>query len=280
MSGSAIAQLLEDSDLVRDGFAFRVFSKIKGVQSSFQAGDYIFQKNLTFSELADLLQNGRGKEVKVTIPEGSTIAQIDEILAKKGLIQPGEFTECANFCDLGFRVDSLEGYLFPSTYYVGQSTFSLKRFTSRLYNTFQQQIEPLRQDIASSGRTLNEIVIMASMIEREAATDDEAPAIADVLWKRYDERIHLGVDATTRYELSDWERPLYTEDFEVDSPYNTRRTLGLPPTAISNPGLEAIRAAVHPEANEYYYYLHGRDGKIRFGKTLEDHNRNKEAYLW
>jgi hypothetical protein len=95
------------------------------------------------------------------------------------------------------------------------------------------------------------------------------PQVADVLWKRLDERIHLGVDATTRYELNDWKRPLYTEDFEKDTPYNTRRNYGLPPTAISNPGLPAIKAAIFPEETPYYYYLHDRKGQIHFAKDLD-----------
>ena len=118
------------------------------------------------------------------------------------------------------------------------------------------------------------------MIEREANLDAEMPMIADVLWKRLDEGIHLGVDATTRYELNEWKRPLYTADFQKDSPYNTRKKYGLPPTAISNPGIKAIRAAVYPKKNKYYYYLHDRKGQIHWGKTHDDHVRNKQQYLY
>lgn len=279
---SKISTILENRELVRDGWAFQWFIRWKKLAPKLQAGEYVIQRNLTFSEMAEILQHGKSEEVRITIPEGSTISQIDVLLAKKLLITPGEFIECTNFCDLGFRVSSLEGYLFPSTYFENPKTFTSKKFIQRLYNTFQGQTKSLMGKIQESGRTLNETVIVASMIEREAFGDnlEEKREIADVMWKRLDERIHLGIDATTRYELDEWKRPLYTEDFQSDSPYNTRRNLGLPPTAISNPGLDSLKAAVSPISTEYYYYLHDNTGKVHFGRTLEDHNANKRMYLY
>jgi UPF0755 protein len=279
---STISDILEDRELVRDGWAFQWFVRWKNLASKLQAGEYVIQRNLTFAEIAEVLQHGKSEEVRITIPEGSTITQIDALLAKKLLIEPGEFIECTNFCDLGFRVSSLEGYLFPSTYFENPKTFTSKKFIQRLYNTFQQQMKPFLGNIQESGRTLNETVIVASMIEREAFGDnlEEKQEIADVIWKRLDERIHLGIDATTRYELNEWKRPLYTEDFDSDSPYNTRRKLGLPPTAISNPGLDSLKAAVNPISTEYYYYLHDNTGQVHFGRTLEEHNANKRMYLY
>ena len=274
-----IAEKLEEEELIRDASVFELYSRWNRLSQKYQAGSFVIQKNLTFSEIADVLQHGKGSEIKITIPEGSTVEQIDNILAKKSLIEAGEFIECTNFCNFSFEIDSLEGQLFPSTYFVNPQTFSEKMFISRLYNTFKQQIAPYRTNIAESGRTLNEIVIMASMIERESNIEAEMPQVADVLWKRLDERIHLGVDATTRYELNDWKRPLYTEDFEKESPYNTRRNYGLPPTAISNPGLPALKAAIFPEENPYYYYLHDRKGQIHFAEDLDGHVRNKQLYL-
>ncbi len=276
---SAISEKLEEKGLIRDAFVFRLYSRWNRFSTKYQAGEFVIQKNLTFRELADVLQHGKSSEIRITIPEGSTIAQIDDILAKKSFIEPGELIECANFCNFSFEEDFLEGKLFPSTYFVNPKTFSTKLFISRLYNTFRQQIAPYQSDIIRSGRTLDQIVIMASMIEREANTEDEMPKVAGVLWKRLDERIHLGVDATTRYELNEWKRPLYTEDFEKVTPYNTRKNYGLPPTAISNPGLPAIKAAIYPVETPYYYYLHDRKGEIHFAEDLDGHVKNKQMYL-
>ncbi len=289
---TTISEILYERDLIRDPFVFRLFShcplglgwftSCEKVSNKFQAGDFVIQKNLTFAEISEILQHGKSSEIKVTIPEGSTIKQIDAILSKKSLIEPGEFEECANFCKLSFRSDSVEGYLFPSTYFVNPSTFDEKAFIERLYKNFTLKIADYKHDIAESDRSLNEIVIVASMIEREAFGDSlsEKQKISDVIWKRLDERIHLGIDATTRYEKNDWKNPLYSEDFEKKSPYNTRKNYGLPPTAISNFSVESFVAALLPDSNNYYYYLHDNSGKIHFATNLEGHNENKRLYLY
>ncbi len=275
----SISEVLYDYELIRDAWVFRIFVKKQGLANKLQAGDYVIQKNLTFAEITEILQSAKSEEIRVTIPEGSTIKQIDEILTKKSLIEKGDFEQCTSFCDFGFSASNLEGFIFPSTYFVNPNNFSSKKFIQRLYREFEKQIEPLRKDILESGRTTNEIIIVASMIEREANSDEEMAMISDVIWKRLDSQMYLGIDATTRYELNDWKRPLLTADFQSDSPYNTRRKIGLPPTAISNPGLRAIKAAIHPQKTEYWYYLHDRKGQVHFSKDLEEHNRYKAQYL-
>ena len=276
---NSIVNLLEEKELIQDAFVFKLFVKHQKLAQKLQAGEYIIQRNLTFAEIAQILQKGRSKEMKVTIPEGSTIDQIDDILTRLGLSEAGEFKKCVMQCDFSFEVSSLEGYLFPSTYYVNLANHTNKNFIQRLYRTFQQQLGDMKKDIPAN-RTLEEIVIVASMIEREANVVSEMADISDVIWKRLDKPMVLGIDATTRYEKNDWKNPLYTADFEVNSPYNTRKRQGLPPTAISNPGIEALRAAIYPSSNPYYYYLHDRNGVVHFGKTLEEHNANKRQYLW
>lgn len=274
-----IAGILKTKGLIRDEFVFRVFSKWNNVSEKFQSGEFIIQKDLKMAEISEILQHGKSTEMKVTIPEGSTIAQIDSILAKKSLIESGEFENCANFCDFSFQLDSVEGFLFPSTYFVNPKTFSVKQFIERLHTNFNIKIAPFRSEISNSSRTLSELVIAASMIEREANLKSEMPKIAGVIWKRLDEGIALGIDATTRYELNEWKRPLYTEDFENTSPYNTRKNRGLPPTAISNFSVEAFAAALRPEKNDYYYYLHDQNGTVHFATDLAGHNENKRKYL-
>lgn len=274
-----ISQQLYEAELIRDPLVFQLYVKWNDLGTLLQAGEYVISRNLTFQEIAETLQHGKESEIKVTIPEGSTIAQIDEILAKKALIKPSEFEQCTSFCELDIALDNLEGFLFPSTYHVNPKTFEVKSFIGRLHKEFQNQIADLRMDMAHSERSMKEIIIVASMVEREAFDDLEMPEIADVIWKRYDKGMYLGIDATTRYEKNDWKTPLYSEDFEKDSPYNTRKRLGLPPTAISNPGLAAIKAALAPRSNTYWYYLHDRNGEIHFAEDLDGHNKNKRQYL-
>jgi len=277
---TTIADTLSAKELVLDSQVWTWFVKSKGLANKLQAGDYVIQRNLTFAEITEVLMNGKSSEIRVTIPEGYTIAQIDALLAKKNLIEAGDFIDCTNTCNLGFRVESLEGYLFPSTYYENFRNFASKGFIQRLYNTWSQQVAPLKADIPKN-RTLNDVMIVASMVEREAFGNsyEEKQIIAGVIWKRLDEEIALGIDATTRYAKNDWENPLYTEDFDANLPYDTRRRLGLPPTAISNPGLDSIKAAIYPETTDYYYYLHDNQGQVHFGRNLDEHNNNKWRYL-
>ncbi len=277
---SEITEILKTKGLIRDEFVFRIFAKWNNVAEKFQSGEFIIQKNLKMAEISEILQHGKSTEMKITIPEGSTVTQIDSILARKSLIKMGEFEKCANFCDFSFKLDSVEGFLFPSTYFVNPKTFSVKKFVERLHKNFNIKIAPFRLEIADSSRTLSELVIVASMIEREANLKSEMPKISDVIWKRLKEGMLLGIDATTRYELNEWKRPLYTEDFENPSPYNTRKNRGLPPTAISNFSTGAFIAALRPEKNDFYYYLHDKNGTIRFAKDLAGHNENKRKYLY
>ncbi len=234
---------------------------------------------MTYRDLTDTLSVGRSTEVRITIPEGATIADIDAILTRQGLIEGGEFRRCTVNCDFDLPYDSLEGFLYPSTYYENPDKFTVRDFITRLHNTLKTQIKPLQDEIDQSERTFEQIMIVASMVEREANLIEEMPIIAEIIWKRLDESIILGIDATTRYDLGDWKRPLTTADFQVDSPYNTRNRLGLPPTAISNPSLDAITAAVRPATTDYYYYLHDPRGQIHYGQTLADHQANKRKYL-
>ncbi len=274
---SAITKKLKEKFLIRDDLVFKLYVKWNKLSTKLQAGDYILQRNLTFKEIVEILQSGKSEELKITIPEGSTIAQIDDILARKSLIEAGEFKDCAATCNLGFRISNLEGYLFPSTYFVNPNTFNSKTFIKRLYKNFEIKIEPFKKDIKTSGHTLDEVVRIASMVEREAFGTGmiEKKKIAGIMWKRLEEHIPLGIDATTRYELNKWKEPLYTEDFESSSLYNTRKNAGLPPTAISNFSVDAFEASVYPIETEYYYYLHDCSGKIWFGETNDAHVENK-----
>jgi UPF0755 protein len=137
----------------------------------------------------------------------------------------------------------------------------------------------LRQQIQDAGRTLDEIIIMASIVEREVQSDADMAQVAGILWNRIENGEGLYADATIRYAINDWEHPLTVTDLAADSPYNTRKFRGLPPGPISNPGLRAIIAAVRPQVTDYFYYLSAPDGQTIFAKTLNEHNANKAKYL-
>lgn len=287
-----IAERLEEEGIIRSARAFTLYVRLRGFPSQLQAGDFLLHPSMTVEQVVDALRRGFSDEVTVTIPEGFTVKDIDALLAKKGLIAEGEFTACAQRCDLsGFsflpqgganaaRGGRVEGYLFPDTYFVVAEGFTAETFLIRLLGTFRSRVVAgLADDLHASPRSLHQIVTMASLIEEEAKTNEERPVIAGILWKRLDAKQGLGVDATIRYILEKPSAAITVKDLLIDSPYNLRKYRGLPPGPIANPGLASITAALHPIDSKYWYYLHGKDGIVRYSETNDEHNQNKQLYL-
>ncbi len=227
-------------------------------------------------------------ELSLVFPEGFTLDQIAARAAAKGIGTAADFKAAAKpnaYTDrFSFLTDipagrDLEGYLFPDTYQVFADDDPDALITRMLANFNTKLSDELRADIAASGRSLDQIVIMASIVEREVQTDDDMATVAGILWKRFDEGMGLDVDATVRYVLDKWDGALTVTDLATDSLYNTRKYAGLPPGPISNPGLRALTAAIRPESSNYYYYLSAPDGTTYFARTNDEHNQNKAQYL-
>ncbi len=286
-----IATDLEEKDVIHSSLVFTIHARLARKDRLVRAGMYVLQPSMSVDEILTVLTGGAQGEVSVTIPEGFTVADIDTLMAKKGFTATGAIIECAAQCDFsafsflpdvsgGGRGGSIEGYLYPDTYFIGGEGSDPHAFLSRLLTTFEKKVvQGLSGEIAASGTSLEEIVIMASLIEKEAANDQERPMIAGILWKRLDIGMILGVDAAVRYAVGKTTEPLTSADLQSDSPYNIRTRKGLPPGPIANPGLASIRAALKPEASPYFYYLHGTDGQIRYAVTNDEHNSNKAKYL-
>ncbi|MBI2117707.1 endolytic transglycosylase MltG [Candidatus Peregrinibacteria bacterium] len=266
--------------------------RLHGVSRNVQAGSFLLSPRMKTPEVVEILRTGKAQEIAVTIPEGFTLKDIDALLAKKGLMAPGAMLDCVRRCNfssfeflpsskgLAPRGGALEGYLFPETYYAEPANFVPKFFLERLLGEFRRRVANVfKDDLQRSGRSLHEIVTMASLLEEEAKTDDERPVIAGVLWKRFDANTGLGVDAAVRYILEKPTGMLTADDLATQSSYNLRKFRGLPPGPIASPGIASIRAALDPQPSEYWYYLHGKDGKVHYAVTNEEHNVNKAKYL-
>lgn len=282
-------------DVVAQGFTSRTLpwqyhSWRLGAAQQLQAGKYNIEQGESVAQVIRRMMKGDviPDELALTFPEGFTLEQMASRTSAKGLGTAEDFIAAArpeNFRDQYVFLQALpvgrtlEGYLFPDTYKVFDDD-SPRDVIARQLATFDTKFtEELREQAQATGRTLDQVVIMASIIEREVLTDEDMALVAGVLWRRYEEGAGLDADATVRYALKNWDRPLTVEDLRVDSPYNTRRYRGLPPGPISNPGLRALVAAVRPEESEYYYYLSAPDGKTYFGRTNDEHNANKAKYL-
>jgi len=290
-----IAANLGERGLIRSPWVFKWYARIKGVAGKLQAGSFAVSPSASSPDIIEILHSGKTQEFFVTVPEGYTVADIDKLMAAKGLGKPGDIIDCAFTCDfetfdflpstaattrergIGSR---LEGYLFPETYSVSPTDYKPKFFLERMLGTFRKKIvNGHASEIAASGKTLHQVVTMASMVEEESRHDEERAQVAGILWKRLENKVVLGVDATTRYVLGKSTDVLTKADVETDSAYNTRRTQGLPPSPIANPGESAITATLGPKASQYWYYLHDKSGVIRYGVTNDEHNVNKAKYL-
>ncbi len=291
-STGQIAADLAVQNLIRSPFAFKLYVKMSGQAGQLKAGTFVVNSSMTAPEIVDILAGGKSAEEIITIPEGFTVEDIDDLFVKKGIMKAGELVKCANTCDfsaftflpksndLAPRGGKVEGYLYPDTYYVTLSDFDPHAFLSRLLTTFKQKIvDDLASDIKASGRSLEDIMIVASLVEEETRTATERPIVAGIIWKRFDERMVLGIDAAVRYVVDKKSAAITQSDLQIESPYNLRKVAGLPPGPIANPSLSSIQAALHPEKSQYYYYLHGSDGRIHYAVTNDEHNVNRATYL-
>lgn len=269
---------------------WRVAAWRSGAAQSLQTGTYQLERGEKIAEVVRRMAAGDivPDELTITYPEGFTLAQMAERTAKQGLVTKDAFVEAAQpeqfVSELPYVRElpadrTLEGYLFPDTYRVFPDD-TPAAIIQRLVTNFDGKFsEELRQQAAQKGRTIDQIVIMASILEREVINDNDLAIVSGVLWKRFDEGMGLDADATVRYAVDNWDTPLTVEELAVDSPYNTRRYRGLPPGPISNPGLRALVAAVRPQESEFYYYLSTPEGETIFSKTNDEHNANKAKHL-
>ncbi|MFA6528807.1 MAG: endolytic transglycosylase MltG [Candidatus Gracilibacteria bacterium] len=283
-SASEIGSNLKEAGLIKSAYGFSMYLEKNNLDSQLQAGEFTLQPSMTGIEIVNILTGQSTGEIGFTIPEGWTIKDIDTALAEKGLITAGEFENCTKTCDFSTYTflpesGSLEGYLFPDTFFLNQTTFDTYSFVKKLLDNFDVKItDQMMTDIEAQGRTLEQEIIVASIIEKEVRTDEDRGLVSGIVWKRLDNGWQLGMCSTINYLTGEAE--ITAEDLEIDSPYNTRMYTGLPPTAISNPGLKSIEAAIYPETSEYWYFLNATDtGETIYATTNEEQEANKAKHL-
>lgn len=272
MSVPETISLLEERNVISFGLLFKALVRITGTDRNLHAGKYLFAEPAGMLEVLFRMANGLSgiPVTRVTFPEGMTAREMAEELEEElPSFDSGAFLALAT---------PYEGYLFPDTYDF-YADVTVEEIVERLRETYAMKMETLRNEIEASGRSEEEIVIMASLLEREAKTLEEKRMVAGILWDRIELGMALQVDAVFGYIHGVRTYHPSLDDLEVDSPYNTYRYPGLPPGAIANPGLESLLAAVTPTDSEYLYYLTGDDGKMYYAETFEGHKENRELYL-
>jgi len=270
---------LRSAGLIRDQVVFFLLVKRLGIEKNIQAGSFKLSPSLTAPEIAQKLTVGT-EDVWLTIPEGWRAEEILEYLNDQK-IDSGNWTMAAELKTWKTN----EGIFFPDTYLVPKQ-ISVTGVHDLMLKTFQGKFtDQLEKDARAEGLTKQQVIILASLVEREARTDMNRAKVADVLLKRFKDGVSLDVDATVQYIVgkqpngSWWKLDLTLEDLAIKSPFNTYKNAGLPPAPICNPGLSSIKAVIYPDKNPYYYYITDKQGVMHYAVTLQEHNQNIAKYL-
>lgn len=276
-----IAQKLEKEKVIRSAFYFKFLVNLRS--SKIKAGIYEFNGFYNLLDVIKILEKG-GKGIKITITEGTTLKEVENLFAKNGLKVEFSKYKIKDFSDIdvlkNFPQDSnLEGFLAPDTYEFFPSSNEREIIKEILNNFSKKYFTELNK---GEDFSLYERLILASIVEKEAKSNEDFPIIAGILIKRLKNNWQLQADATLVYEKCGYvfcDLKLTKEDLKKDSPYNTYKNKGLPPTPITNPGILAIKSVINPIQTDYWYYLTNSEGKAIFSKTLKEHSENIKKYL-
>ncbi len=284
-----VAKKLKEADFISGEIYFYYYIKSQKLLSKIMPDTYELSGNMTIPEIVQTITNSEEKFLKITFPEGFTARQMSEKLTANNLPgqeflaivnNPGELKKRYNYLTPD-GIKTLEGYLFPDTYFFKKDT-SAKDIVGRLLDTFDQKLtEQMRQDILKQDKSISEIIIMASIVEKEVQTAEDMKTASGIFWKRIASGQRLESDAPLSYILQDTDDQHSGKDLELDSPYNTYRNVGLPPTPISNPGTNAMAAAIYPTTSKYNFFLTVTiDGKkkVIYSATFEEHVANRHKY--
>ncbi len=300
-STKQIANKLYGEKVISSAYVFMLYTTLNGAGNKIQAGEYLLDANTSIAEIVDILTHGKvvSNERAFTTIEGWTNVQIAMYLKDRQLVQKEtEFADALQNNGFDFRFNeegkkfNYQGFLFPDTYKIGKSE-TAQALAQRMLTNFEFKFtDKMLTDMLDSGKSLEKVIILASIIEKEvgrnkeniqesdlAAMQKEREIVASVFYNRLEVGMPLESDATVNYITGKSDRQALLTDTKVDSPYNTYRVRGLPPGPISNPGIGSIMAAIYPSDTDYLYFLNKPDGEAIFSKTYPEHIQNKAKYL-
>jgi len=281
-----IGDLLEQRGVVADGRLFALRAALAGKRSDFKAGGFTLQRDMTYGDAMNALTTNpaAAPTVHITIPEGRARRETAPLVKQAGLA--GDYVRLTSVRpprDLGAPrgATTLEGFLFPASYDIPRRDASAQELVNEQLKAFRENIRKVPMQRAKRARlTRYDVLTIASMVEREAQLPRERRIIAAVIYNRLKDGIPLGIDATIRFATRNWSRPLRVSELNLDTPYNTRKHTGLPPTPIGSPGLAAIQAAANPAHVPYLYYVvkPGGRGAHAFSSTDAQFQRDVRRY--
>jgi UPF0755 protein len=274
-----IVNILKEEGIIRSRLSFLLIHAVK--KEKLEAGEYEFDGYVTPFEVYEKISKGIHKIHRIVIPEGSDIYDIADILHSKGICRREDFLKFATSPEVargyGLNTPTMEGFLFPDTYFFSKNTHPL-RVIETMHRNFLEKTKELREEVLKRGMSLEKWVTVASMVEKETFWEEEKPLVAAVIYNRLKKRMKLQIDPTVIYALKRrglWRGRLTREDMRIDDPYNTYLYFGLPPTPICNPGLSSLRAALYPAKVDYLYFvIDPKRRKHLFSRTYSEHLKN------
>lgn len=285
-----ISQNLFSKGIIKNKFAFETFVWFWGKEDDLIASRHNLNKNLSIRQLTKIITNIPARqEIDVTIIEGWNTDQIADYLEAEGIFSSQEFlayvssvnSELKNEYSFleNFTDKTLEGYLFPDTYRIYYDA-EIEDLVKKTLNNLESKLtNDLLDEIARQGKSLDEVIILASIVEKEVATDEDRRIVAGIFNKRLRDYYPLQSDATVNYVTGKGMVQPTFADTEIDNPYNTYQNIGLPPGAISNPGLSSIEAVIYPNSTPYYFFLTTPEGEVIYSSSYSEHLNNKSKYL-
>ena len=284
-----VTDILKENNLIKNKIIFKLYVRLSDNSSKLKSGKYLFNQTYSNKEIINDLSKGKvyNDGIRITIPEGSTSIEIVDLLTKNNLgdkkvykkliNNPKEFKNRFKFLD-DENIVSLEGFLYPSTYYFKEDE-SEKYILNHMLETFESKYnDKLQKRQKELNKSLYEVINLASIVEKEAVLDEDRPIIASVFYNRINIGMPLQSDATIQYIFKERKKSITYNDLKIDSPYNTYKVQGLPPTPIANPGIKSIEAVLYPANTEYLYFVATIEGGNNYSKTYEEHIKNVEQY--
>lgn len=288
-SVNEISNVLYENKLIKNKNIFKLYVKFSKKASSIKAGTYSLNQTYSNEDILNLLISGKVDHsgIKITIPEGLTSKEIIDILVEnnigseknyeKLINNPSEFYDKFEFLK-DDDIISLEGFLYPETYFIDEDASEKEVLTIFLAGFNSIYTDEIKKQVEKSSMTLYEILNLASIIEKEAVLDEDRPIISSVFYNRLKIDMPLQSDATIQYIFEERKKIVTYADLEIDSPYNSYKNKGLPPTPIANPGEKSIEAALNPSDTEYLYFVAKMDGGNNYSKTYEQHLKYVKEY--
>lgn len=277
-----VAAMLEEKNLIRNAFVFRIFLLLNGKGGDIKRGTYPLSNGLSMHDIIQVITEGHTKLIKLTIPEGYNNRQIASLLYRKNLVKGyEEFVQAEKQSGLiekyKIPAKTLEGYLFPETYFLPHG-YPIKKILNIMVKTFFEKVGTL-EGFPKDPRKRHEIITLASIVEKEAKVKEERALIAGVFLNRLKENYPLESCATVQYLFDKPKKRLLYRHLRIKSPYNTYQIKGLPPHPIASPGFLSLQAAFKPKNTNFKYFVVKGDGRHKFSRTLAEHEIAKEKYI-